>query len=179
MSPGGVDTDIEMYRHVPLITVCLLLLSACGSTSKVEIHDPNPMEVAEDPASHAGKAVFWGGRILAGRNLERHSELEILAYPLQEDGLPVSDRPPRGRFVAIHNGYLETSSLMPGRLVSVYGSVAGLREERIGDAVRILPEIVIDKLKLWSNADLRHKPRFRFGIGGGNRGVGMGIGISL
>ncbi len=169
---------------IPVLALILpVLLTGCvgsgGEKSRSAPHSPTPKQVSETPERHGGKLIEWGGVIVHSSNLREHSELEILAFPLRDNGRPERERPPLGRFVGIRPGYIETANFTPGRLVTVIGPITGIRDGNIGETGYRFPEMEIQDAFLWVAVPAEHRPRFSIGIGGGNRGVGVGIGIGL
>ncbi len=181
-TPGGADIRIDM--RIPIFVILLpALLAGCagqgGEKSRSAPRVPTPALVSEQPGRHTGTLIEWGGIIVRSRNLKRHSELEILAFPLRRNGRPERELPPLGRFVGIRPGYIESVNFTPGRLVTVIGPILGVRDGKIGETAYRFPEMEIEDAYLWAPEPVQNRSRFRFGIGGGNRGVGVGLGIRL
>lgn len=156
-----------------LTILALLVAAACA---KPKADDPSidksltPARVLADIAAARGHKVRWGGVIVSSTNLKEASQLEILAYPLDDDGRPERDDAPLGRFIAMKPGYLETVDYAPGRLVTVVGPVQEIRTQKLGEADYRYPVIAADEVKLWQIRAPRNEPRFHFGIG-----VGVGL----
>ncbi len=171
------------YRHYCILTIGILLLSACsGSMERAPLGDRHlPLRTAvEHPEEVRGQRVEWGGVVVDSRNLREHSELEILAYPLSGSGRPDLEARPRGRFVALQKGYLESVEYAAGRLVTVSGPLAGLRRGSVGESRQDFPLVEISNITLWEHRQpATTRPRIHFGISGGNRGTGVGVGIGF
>ncbi|MCU7915465.1 MAG: Slp family lipoprotein [Candidatus Thiodiazotropha sp. (ex Gloverina cf. vestifex)] len=176
-------------KYIALIlqaALVFLVLSACSTAPKVAAdadRSPTPAEVTTAATSDSGKRLQWGGVIVESRNLADITELQILAYPLKKDGRPDVTASPNGRFLAQHQGYLETVNYAKGRQVTVTGKFSEVRAGEIGDAAYDFPTLTTDELVLWPEASTtKPKPRvnFGFGVGSGGRswgGVGVGIGF--
>lgn len=163
-----------------VILVAALLLPACAGDGRSGSDWPRtPAEVAAEGEHPQGRSVEWGGVLVEARNLQDRTELEILAHPLLPDGRPQPDRRPQGRFIAVRPGYLETADYRPGRLVTVTGTLLGIRDGRVGDAAYRFPEVEIRRSVLWPDGGLQGGPRVNFGVGAGNRGGGVGIRIGF
>lgn len=120
----------------------------------------------EDEAADAGGRVLWGGTIVGARNLDDGTELEVLAYPLDRRQRPMTGRPAAGRFLILSDDYLETLDYAAGRLVTVLGARAGMREGRVGEAPYDYPVVRAESLHLWRpDAPQPSGPRFGIGIG--------------
>lgn len=138
-----------------------------------------PAMAASHPVLHQGKTVKWGGMLVTSRNKQDRTELEILALPLRVNGRPDREGRPRGRFVAVRPGYLETADYQPGSLVTITGSIVGYKDDRVGAKKYRYPEVLIDESRFWRNTYYRDRPDVRVGVGVGSWGSGVSIGIGF
>ncbi|MBB5014860.1 Slp family lipoprotein [Rehaibacterium terrae] len=129
---------------------------------------PPPQVVSAEPARHRGGEVLWGGTVVAVHNQARHSEIEVLAYPLDRGQRPQTGHGQQGRFIALLPGYVEAADFPSGTAVTVTGRITGAREGRIGDHAYTWPEVSVRGLQRWTG-DGRRPPRVHFGIGVGIR----------
>lgn len=148
--------------------LALLLLSACASAPEFDSQkSATQITVAQavrDPDSLKGKQVLWGGAIINSTNLKNETRLEILAYPLDSDHYPQTDKPAYGRFLLLKEGYLETVDYSPGRLVTVSGTLDGIRKSKLDESEYTYPLLRAGKIHLWSKNG-KSETRFHFGIG--------------
>lgn len=163
-----------MRQPFVLILVLLGLTLAAGCATaphSLDIRGVNPQltpgMVLSDPAAGRGQKVLWGGVIVTSRNLKDVTQLEVLAYPLDEhSSLPDVAAAPRERFLAVHTGYLETADYAPGRLVTAVGPVQETREGKVGEAKYVYPVIAASQIYLWPKETRPDsKPQMHFGIG--------------
>ena len=157
--------------HRILIVLLALLLGACATgprypTTGVDV-GLQATEVATRPGSFSGTRVIWGGVIVATRNLDRHTEIEVLAYPLDNRQRPRTDRAPQGRFLLQETGYLEAVSHAPGRLITVTGTLVDKVQGRVGEAPYTYPLLEAQALHLWPLETGRESSDTRFHIGVG------------
>lgn len=147
----------------------VLFLAACAQLPKFDITGVDksllPTHVASDIGNLKGKAVMWGGTILSGKNLKDSTRLEILAYPLDNDGWPERDQKPLGRFILSQKGYLETADYGKGRVVTVVGTITGTERGKVGETPYTYPVIEVRQLHLWNQVDQKGDTRFHFGVG--------------
>lgn len=160
-------------RIVPLLLAALV--TGCAATAPAfenlpEVAAPSPYVVAEAPERFVDQSVVWGGMIVEVKNFEAYSEIEILAYPLDERQQPMLELADQGRFIAIAPGYVEGEDFAPGRFVSLIGQLSGGREDTLRNERYYWPEVALERLKVWPR-DFRYNKR-RFSVG-----VGVGIGI--
>jgi outer membrane lipoprotein len=128
---------------------------------------PPPFEVAKAPERFLDRPVVWGGMIVEVRNYERHSEFEILAFPLDDKQRPMLEQRDYGRFIAIVPGYAEAGDWPVGRYLSLIGRITGERRGAVRQAEYVYPEVDIDRVHLWSRDFRNPGPRISFGIGVG------------
>ncbi len=83
-----------------------------------------PAQVSSAPEQYGQGDVIWGGSVISVRNLPDHSEVEILAYPLDASQRPLPNAHGAGRFVAIYPGYIEAFNYPIGALITVSGQLA-------------------------------------------------------
>ena len=83
---------------VRLAVPAALLTLALAGCAPAPIYKPTannaavpPSQVAREPERYGTSDVIWGGRIVQVRNFADHSEIEILAYPLDGSQRPQSN----------------------------------------------------------------------------------------
>lgn len=165
-----------------VMAVTTIWLSGCGATVPISGDGSiTPHQVVAGGDHHLSSEIQWGGVIVNNRNLRYSTELEIIAYPLNSNGKPDTSASPRGRFIAINQGYLETVDYAIGRLTTLTGSIKGIRNGKVGDAHYRYPMVRVDRITLWpEDLGVDRKPRIHFGIGvgsGGYSGGSIGIGF--
>ena len=164
---------------------------ACGCAARevcvkpVGDRDLTPAEVAVS-ARGTDAVVSWGGRVIETRHLATGTELEIVGYPLDTCGRPVTHARSLGRFLVRHQGYLKPFDDRMGREVTATGRIGEIAEGQIGDADRRFPVLDETVIRLWPERQppddiVRRsaRPWIGIGIGGGSGHVGGGIGISF
>jgi outer membrane lipoprotein len=146
-----------------------LLLTACATNPKWDVSgvekNTTPAKAVANIQAARGHIVQWGGVIIGAQNLKDATQLEVLAYPLDEAGRPKQDAEPLGRFLALKNQYLETVDWAAGRLATFIGPVQDTRAGAIGETNYTYPVLAIQQSYLWPKAANYTQPRFHFGIG--------------
>jgi len=149
--------------------IVLLLLSACATTPPLDSSDIDlaltPAEAIRDPAGLNGRRVLWGGMIISAANLKEKTQIEILAYPLDSSQRPDTSKAAFGRFLAQHDGYLETAELNDGRMVTLIGRLDGTSVAMIGESKYTYPVVNIDEYYLWRRGDEPADSQVHFGVG--------------
>jgi outer membrane lipoprotein len=122
-------------------------------------------QVADSGTPMSGIRVLWGGVIVNSTNLTNRTRLEVLAYPLDSNHRPQTGKPASSRFLAYHQGYLETVDYAAGRQVSIVGAISGIEEGRLGEHSYQYPAIEAEKIHLWPVEQADSEPKVRFGFG--------------
>jgi outer membrane lipoprotein len=155
-----------MLRLLPVFW--FLLLTACASGPQFPLQGVNrdlqPKAAVAPPS--LGQHVLWGGLIIATHNLADHTQLEVLAYPLDANQLPDTSAQPLGRFLANHKGYLEPADYASGRLVTLKGTVVAPREGKIEESQYTYPVVEVTAIYLWPPQEAQETgTQLHFGIG--------------
>ena len=130
-----------------------------------------PAQVAQSPEHYGNGQVIWGGSVIEVRNFPDHSEVEVLAYPLDSSQRPQPNAHAAGRFVAIFPGYVEAFNYPGGSLITVSGQLNGSRSGMVDQAVYVYPLVNVAQSHVWTPAEMRQgHPDIHFGVG-----VGVGI----
>ncbi|EIL87654.1 starvation-inducible outer membrane lipoprotein [Rhodanobacter fulvus Jip2] len=130
-----------------------------------------PAQVAQSPERYTGNRLIWGGRVVAVNNLADHSEIELLAYPLDSSQRPKANDTGNGRFIAVMPGYVEPLSYPPGALMTLSGTLNGSRSGKVGEASYVFPLVTVNESHVWSAEEMRK------GHNNVHFGVGLGVGI--
>jgi outer membrane lipoprotein len=165
-----------------LILILATSLHGCSSQPVRPIAERliTPQQASSMRPADIKSLVQWGGVIIESRNLRETTEIQILAYPLDENGRPDTDADSIGRFIAQKPGYLEGMEYRPGREVTASGKVSAIRQGRVAERDPSFPILLSDDITLWPKHKPRSRPRIRFGVGASSAGGGFGsIGISF
>lgn len=162
-----------MFRS--LVPATVLALAACAPAP---IYKPAPdavgaapFQVAQSPEQFASHQVIWGGRIVGVTNLADHSEVEVLAYPLDKSQRPQANDSGNGRFIAVMPGYVESLDYPAGGLITVNGQLNGSRAGKVGQADYVFPLVQVNQSHVWTADEInKGKNNVHFGVG-----VGVGI----
>jgi len=154
------------FRISGLFLLALLLAGCAFGPRQGPLDYPTPAEAAARGGQFDGQIVEWGGVITGGENQAGRSWLEILAYPLNEEGAPLLDLPPLGRFRAFRHSYIETADFAPGRRATVQGPLRGTEKGKVGATDYDFPLLEAQALRLWrEDRRFSSRPDVRFGIG--------------
>lgn len=168
------------HRPVSILTrlalpAALLTLAACAPAPIYKSTGPaamaTPAQVAQTPERYSNNEVIWGGRIVKVDVFRDHSEIELLAYPLDSSQRPKANDSGNGRFIAVVHGYIEPLSYPAGALMTIDGKLNGARAGKVGEADYVFPLVDVSQSHVWTPAEMtKGRSNFRFGLG-------LGIGI--
>lgn len=147
-----------------------LALTGCATTPPLDATGARtgirPYQVGIDPPSEQ-TTVLWGGMVIEVVNRERHTEVVVLAYPLDERQRPKVEAPSEGRFIVVLPGFVEPLDYPQGRFVTLRGALEGTRDGRIGDRDYAYPLVRAQAAHLWPRNFRQSGPRISIGIGVG------------
>lgn len=153
----------------------LLMLVACAPApiykNTAGAISTAPFQVAQTPERFAGESVIWGGRIVQVKNFSDHSEIELLAYPLDSSQRPKANDSGSGRFIAMMPGYVEPLDYPAGSPMTVSGKLNGSRAGKVGQADYVFPLVSVAQSHVWTAAEMRQ------GHNNIHFGLGLGVGI--
>ncbi|WP_426702648.1 Slp family lipoprotein [Rhodanobacter sp. Col0626] len=153
----------------------LLMLAACApapiykTTATAVI--ATPLQAAQTPERYSNQPVIWGGRIVQVKVFSDHSEVELLAYPLDSSQRPKANDSGNGRFIAVLSGYAEPLNYPSGALMTISGTLNGSRAGKVGEADYVFPLVAVAQSHVWTADEMnRGRNNVHFGLG-----VGVGI----
>ncbi len=145
-----------------LFLIVLTFLSACASNLPVEIKMPiedSPLllDVLQKPEVYQDEQIRWGGSIASIKNKESETWVEIVSRTLDSSGRPIKDDNTSGRFIAKVKQFLDSEIYSKGRLITIYGELAGSQNGKIGDQSYVYPLVNSKTAYLW--AEYREPPQ--------------------
>jgi outer membrane lipoprotein len=161
--------SIPLQLRLSLMFIAASILAACASSPNFDTAGIDasltPQQAVDGNQALQGEPVLWGGVVIVSTNLKGSTQLEILAYPLDSSQRPNREQQPLGRFLAVHEGYLETTDYAQGRLITVRGTLGDKRTARVGEAEYTYPVVNINQLHLWPKPGDSTEPQVQFGFG--------------
>lgn len=171
----GEHMSLQLTRALPVSVALSLLLSACAVSpfNKVGLgqidRTVSYTQAVQNPLAVRGHQVLFGGSIVSTQNFTDHTEITLLAYPLDKADRPITSAAPSGRFIVLHPGYLEGMHYAPGRLLSVRGTLQGVQVQPLGQNKYNYPLLDSRELYLWPADDMppqgHFPPWLHIGIG--------------
>lgn len=167
--PGNVDRAAMMNTRYMILLFAVVFIPACATSQRFDTSGIDvsitPQQAVAESAILKGTSVLWGGVVINASNLKDATQIEILAYPLSSTKKPLADKAPMTRFLARHEGYLETSEYAQGRLITVSGILQGSSMGKVGESEYTYPLVNVTQHHLWPKRRGPVETRFHFGIG--------------
>jgi len=141
-------------------------------------------QILAAPKSYIGKRVVIGGEVLAAKRMEAGTRLEVLQLPLDADYEPSWVKTEsQGRFLAIHQEFLDPATMVRGTRVTIVGESTGSKMDRLDDVEYRYPTFSVKHLYVWPSEYAGERRSGvsigvfgGMGVGGGSRGGG-GFGL--
>ena len=138
------------------ILVSLFLVGCSTFPDKLQIDDTTQLITYEDAASKAdqvkGKMLRWGGAIAKVENKPDSTIFEMVYYPLNGYGRPISGDESMGRFRMSVNGFMDPMVYKVGRLMTFTAQLDGLETGLVGEHEYVFPTATVDAFYLWKNS---------------------------
>jgi outer membrane lipoprotein len=161
------------------IRICTLLgamfLAGCASfPDKLQVEDTTRLIMYEAAASKSeqvkGQTVRWGGAIAKVDNKPNSTVFEIVYFPLNRYGRPISSEESMGRFRISVNGFMDPLVYQVGRLMTFTAKLNGLERGLVGEHEYVFPIANVTAYYLWKEIqrlDVRGVHLYPYGFGYG------------
>ena len=121
-----------------LILLCIVLLAGCSHVISEQVRSEAdktiPLGVLfKNPDLFRGAVVILGGVIVTTENKQDGTYIEVVEQPLDYRGIPKPSDKTSGRFIIVHNDYLDPAIFSAGRYLSVAGEVIGRKVQPLGE----------------------------------------------
>ena len=140
-----------MKRH--LLSICLLLLSACSNLPPAienpPLYDISYSEATRNITHFKDAPVRWGGVIIDIENEQNFSLVQVLYYPLGSYGRPELDKPNEGRFLFKSTDFLDPAVYKKDTEITIAGTLKDDIERKVGNKTLRLPLISATVIHLW------------------------------
>ncbi|MQK95509.1 Slp family lipoprotein, partial [Escherichia coli] len=106
----------KILKFLTFLLIGIFFFS-CGwwvKTQKIKKENFTLSEVKNTPEFYIGKEVFWGGKIISCRNKETFTLIEIIQFPMNEEGEVMIDLESEGRFLIKTPEFLDCAVYVSG-----------------------------------------------------------------
>jgi outer membrane lipoprotein len=145
---------IQRYLLAALLPAALLMAASCAPSLCTELRrgvDDSvllPM-VIQDPRIYEGRRVLWAGVIVKTTPRQGETVIEILEKPRGGDCRPENGDATGGRFLAVHQRFLDPAIYARGREITVVGTITGTQVRTIGELEYSYPVLSLTNHILW------------------------------
>jgi outer membrane lipoprotein len=133
------------------------LIAGCGVMSSQLMDEAQPAvpfsRLASRVHAYEGRVVIVGGYVLEVRNRGQTTLLVVLQAPLDSSQEPLNADLSEGRFMVLHDRFLDPEVFTKGRKVTVGGVVQGVTNEMIGDQPYGYLTLASREIFLWEKKD--------------------------
>ena len=126
-----------MKRLIIIVTLLSLFAGCAHVVSddlRSQVNEGIPVaSLFENPDHYKGELVILGGTIAGSRNTQEGTYIEVVEKELDYQGRPTYSDKTQGRFIILHDGFLDTAIFSTGRHITVAGEVIGKRIQPLGE----------------------------------------------
>lgn len=147
--------NTQRYLLSALLLMALLLTASCAPSVCKELSqgvDESillPM-VIKNPQGYEGRRVLWAGMIVSTMPREDGgTTIEIIEKPRADNCRPENGDATGGRFLAVHERFLDPAVYSQGREITVVGAITGTEVRTIGEYKYTYPVVSMTNHILW------------------------------
>jgi outer membrane lipoprotein len=144
-----------MNTRICALLVTILLAGCQTFPDKLQLDDTTQLITYQDAASKAeqvkGKMLRWGGAIAKVENKPEFTIFEMVYYPLNGYGRPISGDESMGRYRIRVNGFVDPLVYKVGRLMTFTAQLNGLETGLVGEHEYVFPAANVSAYYLWKN----------------------------
>jgi len=154
--------------HCFLLFFLIFLLSGCAHVISKDLRTNADLSLAfgqvrQNPNSHQGKSVVWGGEIIETVNQkDGTTQIEVFQGPLGWRGEPNEVSASEGRFLILVREYLDPYLFRGGRKITVAGEILGEKTKPLGEMDYRYPFILSKQIYLWDEHYYRPYPYYYY-----------------
>lgn len=141
-----------VLRYFSLVLV--LLVSGCAIVpDEIKVDDNTPLvtytKAVTGGDSALGKPARWGGIIVGVENKPQKTYIEVVHFPLNHYGKPITSEDTVGRFKVVINGFVDPILFEEGRSVTFVGTVMQPMAGMVGEQPYMYPTLEAKDYHLW------------------------------
>lgn len=109
----------------------------------------NQVQSQEEPPSN--QEVRWGGEVVSIENNNNASIIQMVQYPLNHYGKPITNKPSEGRFLAQTTEFIDPVVYKQGTLLTFIGILTGKAVRKIDQKELNMPILDVSNIYHWQN----------------------------
>lgn len=146
----------RMGKYVTAIFLLALLAGCASYPIASHLRDRAQLvtftQAQANPETARGTTVIWGGRIIDTINNTNGGEVYALELPFKRGEKPTDENTStKGRFIALSHAPLDPATYPDGCLITVAGTLDGVRNQRVQSVLYRYPVVNIEQVYLWTN----------------------------
>jgi len=162
---------VRVRARALLLAAAAFAAGCAGPYPEQRVAPPAPagdlqlVEAVQQLARHQGAAVRWGGTVLHSElGEDGTSRIVVLERQLDDQGRPIPGGQSDGRFVVRPPPAegARAAAYARGTEITVRGSLAGTRSQRVGEAVVEVPLVHAETIHAWDALPGGYYPRGRY-----------------
>jgi outer membrane lipoprotein len=142
-----VPEQIDVAQETKLIPFDLVNASAISVGPSLDDE-----QQSQASSSLVGGKARWGGKIVSVVNKKDVSEVEVVFFPENRFGKPLTSMASSGRFKAIVEGFVDPLVFEQSRLITVVGMVSDSQKGIIGEQEYLYPTLNAKGYYLWKES---------------------------
>lgn len=149
----------SLFWKLPIITLVLFSASCSVISSRLReqaLPDRPLPELLQNAEQYRGRTVILGGYIIETLNKPDQTLIKVLQTPLSFGDEPGEKDDSQGRFIVVHEGFLDPEVYKKDRIITVAGTIMGLESEDIGMCPYACLKIKSLQIHLWREYDYRY-----------------------
>lgn len=142
----------------------LFFLSGCSSNipKQISLAPTNDLQLNETQnqiENFANQEVRWGGEVVSVENHNDSSIIQIVQYPLNHYGKPITNQSSDGRFLAKTTEFIDPVVYKEGTLLTFTGTLDGEAIRKIDQKQLNMPVVNVSSMYKWqSHPSVRRDP---------------------
>jgi len=134
-------------------SLLFMVLTGCSNIPKqittAPLNDLQLSKVRDQVENFQNQQVRWGGEVVSVENNNDVSLVQIVQYPLNNYGKPVTTKSSEGRFIAKTDEFIDPVVFKEGTLLTFTGIVDGETVRKIDQKELTMPVINVTYMYRW------------------------------
>lgn len=144
---------MKKMSAIVVTSFLLALLSGCSNIPKqistAPANDIQLNEIQGTIENFSNQEVRWGGEVVSVENNHEFSIIQMVQYPLNHYGKPITNQASEGRFLARTSDFIDPVVYKEGTLLTFSGKVDGEATRQVDKKELSMPIIKVSSLYKW------------------------------
>lgn len=123
-----------------------------SATTQQVINQESRESQDQSASTPMGEKARWGGKIVSVENKKDFSEIEVVFFPENRFGKPLTGQPSVGRFKAVVKGFVDPVVFEQGRLITIVGEIGAAQTGLIGEQEYNYPTLNALGYHMWKQS---------------------------